>query len=140
MTLEEYKQELRDSIKDSEKFLDQILTPEGFGKCLDNLNETQQYYSKPKAYYYYTLCMAFLQILIKGIKPTLILIEDRDLGESALYLNVNQFNLLKSTFPLKLSFRHNYTDLLKKAKSSWTRDGIFGVLLDKVLEKAEIVK
>lgn len=139
MTLESTKQELRESIIDSKDFLDQLLTREGFKKCLDNLVETQLYYSKPKAYYY-TLCMAFLQILLKGIKPTPVLIEDWNFGENTLFLNVDQFNLLEDTFPLQSSVRYDDAYLLRKAKSMWNRDGVFGELLDKILEKAEIVR
>lgn len=139
MTLESTKRELRESINDSKDFLDQLLTREGFKKCLDNLYETQTYSSKPKVYYY-TLCMAFLQILIKGIKPTLVLVEDWKAGENTLSLNAGRFTLLEDIFPLQAYLKDNDADLLRKAKHLWNRDGVFGELLDKVLEKAEIVK
>ena len=40
---------------------------------------------------YYTLCMVFLQILSKGIKPKLEFIEDSTLEEGTLLLSIDTF-------------------------------------------------
>ena len=139
MTLESSKQELRESIKNSENFLSNLLTQEGFQNCRDHLYETQNDTSRSKAEYY-TLCMVFLQILSKGIKPSLIFIEHLLSNENILSLSIGNFTFLKSIFPYKAGIKYTNDKILVKALSSWERDGIFRVLLIKVLNKAVVYK
>ena len=139
MTLESSKQELRESIKNSENFLSNLLTQEGFQNCMDHLYETQNDTSRSKAEYY-TLCMVFLQILSKGIKPKLEFIEDSTLEEGTLLLSIDTFTFLESTFLHKAGVKYTNDAILVKALSSWARDGIFRVLLIKVLNRAVVYK
>lgn len=139
MTLESSKQELRESIKNSENFLSNLLTQEGFQNCMGHLYETQNDTSRSKAEYY-TLCMVFLQILSKGIKPKLEFIEDPVLEEGILLLSIDTFTFLESTFLHRSSIKYTNADIFVKALSSWARDGIFRVLLIKVLNRAVVYK
>lgn len=139
MTLESSKQELRESIKNSENFLSNLLTQEGFQNCRDHLYKTQSDTSMSKAEYY-TLCMVFLQILSEGIKPKLEFIEDSTLEEGTLLLSIDTFTFLESTFLHKAGIEYTNADILVKALSSWARDGIFRVLLIKVLNRAVVYK
>ncbi len=139
MTLESSKQELRESIKNSENFLSNLLTQEGFQNCMDHLYETQNDTSRSKAEYY-TLCMVFLQILSKGIKPNLVFTEHLSSNENILRLSIGNFTFLKSIFPHKAGIKYTNDKILMKALSSWGRDGIFRVLLIKVLNKVVVYK
>ena len=139
MTLESSKQELRESIKNSENFLSNLLTQEGFQNCRDHLYKTQSDTSMSKAEYY-TLCMVFLQILSKGLKPKLEFIEDSTLEEGTLLLSVDTFTFLESTFLHRAGIEYTNDEILAKAFSSWDRDGIFRGLLIKILSRAVVYK
>lgn len=140
MTLESSKQELRESIKNSENFLSNLLTQEGFQSCRDHLYETQSDTSRSKAEYY-TLCMVFLQILSKGIRPKLLFIEDLVLEEDSLLFSINKFTFLESTFLHKAGIKYtSNNEIREKALSSWKRDGIFRELLVKVLNRVVVYR
>lgn len=140
MTVESTKQELKEAIEDCRDFLDNLLTFSGFLTCRDHLCEVQEYMSKPKAEYY-TLCMAMLQILSRGLVPQLILDEDWDSGEDLLSLSISGFTLFEQSLPIRASFNHDDdTSLKEKAKKLWSRDGIFGELLNKVLDRVEVYR
>lgn len=140
MTVESTKQELKEAIEDCRDFLDNLLTPSGFPVCRAHLWEVQENTSKPKAEYY-TLCMAMLQILSRGLIPRLILDEGWDNGEDLLSLSITGFTLFEQSLPIRAPFNRDDDNSLKeKAKQQWSRDGIFGELLNKVLDRAEVYR
>ena len=113
---------------------------EGFQSCKDHLYETQNNTSRPKAEYY-TLCMVFLQILSKGIKHKLVFIEDLVLEEATLLLSIDKFTFLESTFRHKAGIKYTSdNEIREKALPSWMRDGIFGELLVKVLNRVVVYR